>query len=282
MKNIRRSVFETNSSSTHSITISCDVNMYDTIPVDENYGTVTLKGGAFGRYWARYNDPMTKANYCAVFARGTSYQHLFEQVIKEHTGAKDVIFDFKILEGPDYDGDSYIDHNSEGVACEAFKSAELLKNFIFNPKSWLFIAEDEGFMPPNFYDVDSKIIYTHILRVENIELSEKLTHVLENEKELIDVLYRILGPSFDRYASSEEQLQLLYWPKNDSKGVAHCSWDHLAEGFVSVFKVTRGYSGTVTSERKLKFSQDVLDPVEHCQPSNWEESEQEDPILGLL
>src|SRR5579885_45905 len=91
MKNIRNKVFETNSSSSHSISIyNATKGLYDTITPDSN-GVITLTGGEFGWEWEKYNDAITKANYAAVFALGDQQMtDMLVQVIKDHTGAKEV------------------------------------------------------------------------------------------------------------------------------------------------------------------------------------------------
>ena len=53
---IRHGVFETNSSSTHSISINSRNTLYESITPDEN-DTVKLTVGQFGWDWNRYNDP---------------------------------------------------------------------------------------------------------------------------------------------------------------------------------------------------------------------------------
>ena len=65
MKTIRKSVFETNSSSTHSISIDDSGANYTSITPDRD-GNIVLKGGQFGWEIGDFNDPLTKANYCAV------------------------------------------------------------------------------------------------------------------------------------------------------------------------------------------------------------------------
>ena len=146
MKNIRNNVFETNSSSSHSITIADSGELLDTIYPDEN-GIITLSGGEWGCEVDDYNDADTKANYCAVdalyhfteeFCNHTLLTMLID-VIKEHTGAKEVIIEASV----DYDnGNSNIDHQSVGTSLDAFADKETLKRFLFNPESYLYTDND--------------------------------------------------------------------------------------------------------------------------------------------
>lgn len=151
--NIRKGIFETNSSSCHSITIADSVELLESLYVDQN-GSITLEGGQFGWQWEKYNDALTKANYAAVFAVEIKKNtDLLVEVLKEHTGAKEIVFNFSSEYGDDRKGKpwAYIDHDSAHVASDAFVDKESLKNWIFNPKSWLFLGNDNNNAPPNFY-----------------------------------------------------------------------------------------------------------------------------------
>lgn len=141
IKQIRRNVFETNSSSTHSISIVGSEGMYDTILPDKK-GNILLEGGKFGWEEMEYTDSLTKANYCAVDnIYNEDRLNMLKEVIKEHTRCNEVI----ILANKDsYDNPcySYIDHQSAGISSEAFTSKENLKNFIFGKNSVLFTDND--------------------------------------------------------------------------------------------------------------------------------------------
>jgi hypothetical protein len=141
MKNIRRGVFETNSSSTHSISIAANTaGLYVTLMPDAD-GVITLTGGEFGWGQETYYDAHTKASYCALDTTNDLYlRQLLVDTIKNHTGAKDVVFDFSDdYKHPNY---SYIDHQSHGTSHEAFSNEQTLKDFIFNPNSYLETDND--------------------------------------------------------------------------------------------------------------------------------------------
>lgn len=146
-RKVRSGVFETNSSSTHSISISLDTGdkleekMFATI-VPNSDGFILLAGGEFGWECETYSDALTKANYCAVDQRGSeANMNMLKEVIKEQTGAKKVVIDFA-SEGADDDDYSYIDHQSSGTAREAFQDKETLRRFIFDKKSVLTTDND--------------------------------------------------------------------------------------------------------------------------------------------
>ena len=137
----------------------------DTIYPDQD-GRVILIGGEFGWGWFKHNDALTKANYAAQDA--VDYD-LLSEVIKEQTGASEVIF--KDM------SDGYVDNQSYGTAP---RTKEELKNFIFNKNSWLFGGNDNSTPDPTFYDVpeirDGKMIvpkYKYELKIEGLNKTTK-------------------------------------------------------------------------------------------------------------
>jgi hypothetical protein len=151
MKKItRHNVFETNSSSTHSISLSNEVEKYDTLYPNEN-GVFVFEGGEFGWEWDDYSDAYAKANYAATmieFLGETSsaedsgeyskFKDLFERVIKDHVGCE-IEYDFMKY--------AHIDYQSMDVAWSITNyTYDELKNFIFNPKSVLYTGNDNDGM----------------------------------------------------------------------------------------------------------------------------------------
>jgi hypothetical protein len=140
MKTIRNNVFETNSSSSHSLCI-IEGDLNDMIYPDEE-GRIHLVGGEFGWGYEEHNDSLTKANYCAVaFLEHESYLEMLKEVIIEHTKCEEVII---LAELFNYNSpyNSYIDHQSIDEAADSIYSKQDLKNFIFNPNSKLIIDND--------------------------------------------------------------------------------------------------------------------------------------------
>jgi hypothetical protein len=187
---IRKSLFETNSSSTHSITIQ-EGGDYTSIG---HKGQIELTGGEFGWEWEVYRDPLTKANYCAVYAAGDEYKtEMLKEVISEHTGAE-----VKILaQKDDYDKGyhSHIDHQSHDTAEKAFASSDSLKNFIFGVNSTLYTGNDNSSPPANFYD-EPGAKYVGELRLE-FGGSVKLAKLNLSNQEVDELIY----PLFERAES---------------------------------------------------------------------------------
>ena len=134
---IRTGVFESNSSSSHVITLSKDTKNFfmDLSMVPDPDGEINIEGGEFGWEVEKYDDASTKANYAAEFAKNNvSYLNMLRDVIQEQTQAKVV----------NINPSGYIDHQSDSVASVAFVNKESLRNFIFNKNSILFTSNDNG------------------------------------------------------------------------------------------------------------------------------------------
>jgi hypothetical protein len=184
-KLIRKGVFETNSSSSHSISLAKEDKQFvlDTLYPDQ-HGVVRIHGGQYGWEWFKHNDAETKASYVAQsFANQSDKLELFAEVIKTQTGADDVQFI-----GLD---DGYIDHDSYGVAPN---SADDIRNFIFNKNSWLFGGNDNSTPAPEFYQVpeyrDGRMIYPDFkyeLTIENFSKTSRFID-MPTDEELTDAI----------------------------------------------------------------------------------------------
>lgn len=137
---IRNGVFETNSSSCHSISIDKNKEfVFDFSLKPDEDGKVHLEMGEYGWEWFKDNDAYSKACYAATaFADNKTNLNLLVSVIKEMTECEAVVIDDG---GRDEYGfsNAYIDHNSYGIIPTDSKQ---LINFIFNKNSWLFGGND--------------------------------------------------------------------------------------------------------------------------------------------
>lgn len=161
-KIVRALMPETNSSSSHSVTISSNI-CTEKYPESQNLilestGIIRFREERdFGWEWERYNDSYTKSLY--VLASIDQYHYtdkvsdynelieIFKKVICDYTGANDVI----IENVPSIDHQSY-----DTLDIELLKNPNDLKDFIFNPASWLFLGNDNGDVPPKFYTVPTE------------------------------------------------------------------------------------------------------------------------------
>jgi hypothetical protein len=148
-----------------------------------------LTGGSFGWEWESYNDALTKANYAAIdILHNPELKDMLVNVIKEHTGAKEVVFEFDTWVN---NGDSYIDHQSQGTSLDAFASPETLKNWLFSPESWLYTGNDNSDSPPGFYDPPGTE-YKYKLEVEGGSRVERFAKK-PTVKKVKEALSRIMG-----------------------------------------------------------------------------------------
>lgn len=212
-KLIRKGVFETNSSSCHSLSIDNTADVLDTLYPNEE-GNIILEGGEFGWEWFKHNDAKTKANYASIALKNNP--DILIKVIKEQTGCNDVI----IHTSDDYSSPyySYIDHESYGVCPTDEKS---LKNFIFNKNSWLFGGNDNTTASPDFYIVpkytkngiiEPKFKYELSFKDKNITKTYKFLKYPTDEK-----FNDLIGSLNPRYNKSKNVLEINshYWSSSE-------------------------------------------------------------------
>jgi hypothetical protein len=118
----------------------------NTIAPDED-GTIVLTGGQFGWEFCTFDCAIVKANYAAIHAISENDSDKIDmliEVIKEHTGAKEVVLQIytNYEDAKEHIQWSYIDHQSLSVCHDAFESKNSLSDFIFNPNSYLYTGND--------------------------------------------------------------------------------------------------------------------------------------------
>lgn len=141
MQVVREKLFETNSSSSHSITLSgSPVVKPDDIFVEED-GTCRVYEGEFGWGIDEFSDAATKASYLYTYitriAPQDSTGYLLERLhaaIKKHVKCECVEFDDS--------KEGYIDHQSADTAEFIFDRDKYIEDFIFNQGSTLLISND--------------------------------------------------------------------------------------------------------------------------------------------
>lgn len=135
---IREGVFETNSSSSHSISIAeWRQGAKPSLLNPRDDGVVRIYPGEFGREVEDYYDPASKASYAYVYARDYGTKENMEMLRKVISAETESEVEF-------VEGDGYIDHQSSDVCAEAFDSREALRSFIFNPDSVLHTDNDNN------------------------------------------------------------------------------------------------------------------------------------------
>jgi len=162
-KLIRHSVFETNSSSCHSICVKKGMEL-NNIPYVDTSGNIEIPSGEFGWEINSYDDFYSKAAYLAIYIRDWSdnnlekFKELFESIIKEFTGCETISYEDKFwdTEIREYEyegtkrtyksklGEGYIDHQSveDNDLDYLFDYIELMKVFLFSSQSVLHTDND--------------------------------------------------------------------------------------------------------------------------------------------
>lgn len=141
MKTTRSQIFESNSSSSHSLTIGGKVVRPSKL---KDTNTYTIHGGEFGWGYETYSYPASKISYTAVEAISTNNEILkdwLEEIIKEMYKVDEVEYDFST----EYDNGkncSYIDHQSYGTVADSVSSKSELEQFLFGDCSRLIIDND--------------------------------------------------------------------------------------------------------------------------------------------
>ena len=137
MKNIRRGVFETNSSSCHSVSLDMTADVLDTIPPTT---CIVIPAIDFQNCECRkYADVLTKASYAAQSALLSDPPEMFERiemfkrVVQKQTGLMVILPQAR-------DCDVQNDCGQQDIEEIIFKDDEALRMFIFNPKSNVHIV----------------------------------------------------------------------------------------------------------------------------------------------
>lgn len=136
MKKIRKNIFETNSSSSHSIVL---FNEEKTKVTD-----IYILPGDFGEMYHEYRDFTGKASYIYTYALLEQNANVKDEikdrlskVIKEELGA-----DVKFALNESYNEYGYIDDRSDDVCRKVAFDEEKMKLFLFNEGSVLIIDHD--------------------------------------------------------------------------------------------------------------------------------------------
>jgi len=138
MKVIRKSIFETNSSSSHSLSLGTLVDLPEQ-DIDEL--EITLGDGEYGWDWTDYDSWLDKADYITVDAREDQEKlAIIKKVIM-------MVYPSATIKFVD---SGYIDHESCGIFWSEYKSEEEVKTFIFG---------DGGFSTGNDNDDSRDTMY---------------------------------------------------------------------------------------------------------------------------
>lgn len=157
---VRHGVFETNSSSTHAISLDSAPTYNDTLHVDES-GCVEIACDInYGWEWESYSTAESKADYIAASILQAMRVELggsitdqddvgegvrtFFDTIKAHTGANRVIIT-RLKPETKFGDISGVDHQSEHLWKEVTQDQGTCKGFLFSTNSVLFTGNDNDY-----------------------------------------------------------------------------------------------------------------------------------------
>jgi hypothetical protein len=207
---IRKNCFETNSSSSHSVSLAGEDKDFvlDTIYPDDS-GVVEIDLQGFGWEWFKHNTAADKAAYAWIqFEHNEMTREVILDIIKEQTGANEV----KFVKDPFDSLGSYIDHDSHGIVSSDRKD---LRNFIFNKNSWLFGGNDNDTAEPGFYDVPvykkdgdkvtvKKVKASHYLEFRDLKGVRHITfNSVPTEEQIGEALHWAIG-GWDSYVRKND------------------------------------------------------------------------------
>jgi hypothetical protein len=138
LRNARRGIFETNSSSTHALVIhSLDYKENDF----ERHGKIPVSTGDFDWDFGVYSTPAAKLSYILTYAYSMNDIELY-LLIKDTFPNFDIqlyILNGKLEDLKEYGG--YVDHANE-LPGDMFKDINFLKGFIFGEKNLVITGND--------------------------------------------------------------------------------------------------------------------------------------------
>lgn len=162
MKQVRRNVFETNSSSTHSVVRVHDAMENNELPIEYIDGEpfVVVRCDDFGWSWDLFTDAYTKLQYLCTFVvhqtpvdtESPDFYEAYTQT-EEFELIRDAIYSVTgynlRVESNDDDGYKsygYIDHDSVHVAANIIRGGKI-EDFVFNCTVGLLTGNDNSDKP---------------------------------------------------------------------------------------------------------------------------------------
>lgn len=196
--NVRDAVFETNSSSTHSLTIAPDEVLDFAIPKEDlREGVITVRPHAYGWEWRRYYTPAEKMAYLlAQVSRGFFRNHrrsklLTEKFRKANAEAEFICSTVERVTGcrvdirPDFN--AYVDNDSYGVGFEVLSSEKDLLSFLFSRQSYIETGND-NYEPGEFIETDrGKEAFRPFLFVEKAEGEARFSLTIDYDENWVEL-----------------------------------------------------------------------------------------------
>ncbi len=154
---VRDAVFETNSSSSHSVTVSSEelADDYGLSKETLRNGVIRAQTKAYGWEWGRAYSPEAKIAYlvtqlAAAYASGKPGKDVTQQV-RQHARVDSMLSLIERRTGCRVEvigaSSAYVDHNSAGTGAELLDDQDKLMKFIFGQRSYVETGNDNSTPP---------------------------------------------------------------------------------------------------------------------------------------
>lgn len=131
MIKIRRNVFETNSSSMHSLSV-IGSDRVSTLTTSKD-GIIVVGEGEFGWGYDTLTTPSEKLSYLVTEYSGQEEMiDMIKEAVKDYTGLTMAV----------YEDEGYIDHQSQGMISEYVSDKQSIIDLVFNDKNVIIIDND--------------------------------------------------------------------------------------------------------------------------------------------
>lgn len=178
---IRQGIFETNSSSSHSFSMGPEGRFDSYLPISDD-GVIDVPSDSWN-YINKTNDPLYKLSYLLSFIWSIKSKDGYYQKSNDDSSWEkyrdfvyDVILNFTGASKINFTPSEIVDHQSIDIIDERdFRDPEFIKEFVFNPETWLYLLWDSYEPEIGFYndqELDKTPLY--IIRFDNIDEELKL------------------------------------------------------------------------------------------------------------
>ena len=193
MTKIRKGIFETNSSSSHSFSMGPEGRFGAVLPMGSD-GVIQVPEDAWDTGSGKTNDSLSKLSYLLAFAYtigswgdgGNDFEKYRDFIFK-------VVMDFTGATGIDWTPDSTIDHQSTDIIdSRDLLDPEFIKEFVFNEGTWIYTVWDSYDPEPGFYeDTRDNKLYVLSFNLPGISEGESTVEIsyLDAKSEIDNVLY---------------------------------------------------------------------------------------------
>lgn len=158
---IRKAIFETNSSSSHSFSMGPEGRLAKELTITDD-NKIIVESGIWEYDHKKTNSADIKLSYLidycySIFKNPDSAINAIKKVVLDFTGADDMIVDKEL---------TCVDHQSLNIIdSRDIVNPEFIKEFIFNPGTWLYTTWDSDDLSIDFFEGNKTLFYTIVLEL---------------------------------------------------------------------------------------------------------------------